>query len=281
MVMSDFKALLSEKFIQIENKLNFRKEVFSSYEEALKECSALGYKNEDIVKVVYEKTKRYRDDLTFQKCINKRKANVEVSLISLIKNMPDKVQNILDFGGACGHHYFIIRDSLDKGYKLNWHVVETKVMCNYGSRLENDELRFFGDIEEAKSKMPSIDIIYASGVIQYVKDPYYFVKFFLGTDAKYILFSRMCFTLSNHDVIAIQKSMLSWHAKWNGIGKLPEYSKDRVIKCPITLIQKKKFDELVKRKYQYEIEFKDDSGVVRVNNEPIVGLDLLCKLKSS
>lgn len=259
------------KFI---NKL-VKPKIYNTYSEALQACSFSGYDDEEIAKTVYEKTRLHSDDVLFHEHLKKHHAAAYDNLIALIKELNNDVVNILDFGGACGAYYFALRKCLNHRYKLNWFIIEKKAMCKYGKRLENGELKFFEQLEVAKTRMPSIDIFNVSGVLQYVSEPYGLVNSILASNPKYILFSRMCFTLGNRDIVAIQKSMLSWH----GVGKLPKDFKDKEIECPITIIQKNKFDEVVRKKYEYQIIFEDNSGLMRVNREQLVNCGVVCRLK--
>ena len=54
---------------------------------------------------------------------------------------------VLDFGGAAGAHYFIVKSLLDKEIS-NWRVVETSKMTQEAikNQLENSELSFYDNL---------------------------------------------------------------------------------------------------------------------------------------
>jgi putative methyltransferase (TIGR04325 family) len=267
------EKLIKSVLVRIENRFS-KKKTYPAYTEALRDCPREGYEDEELAKVVYLKTKLYKENL-FSNLRIQENINVATKILqSLLGNIHRDVW-VLDFGGACGALYFTLKSLLGNKYRLNWVVVETKLMCSYGIKLENEELRFFDDIEKAKLFMPKLDLINVSGALQYTAEPYKFLGSILGCGAENILFSRMVFNLGNSDLITIQKSMLSWHGK----GRLFQLSKDKETRCPITAMQKSRFDGFVQRKYDYLKTFTDNSGLIKVNSEPIIGLGLLCKIK--
>lgn len=254
----------------------FRKKTYSSYDDALQDCLYTGYKDEDLAKMVYRKTELLKENLSRGSDIKTHITGSMNILVSVLKDFCAEAC-VLDFGGACGAHYFIIKKILGPNYRINWAVVETKMMCKYGKELENGELRFFDNIEAAKLHIHNVDVINVSGSLQYTTEPYGFLNSLLEADSKFILFSRMCFTAGNKDIVTIQKSMLSMH----GNGKLPRGFRDKEIRCPFTAIQKSKFDHLLRSKYEYLKIFEDNSGLIRMDNEPIFGSGLLCKHKTA
>jgi hypothetical protein len=48
----------------------------------------------------------------------------------LLSNSSDEI-SVLDFGGACGAHYFETRPLLEKKIKFNWNVVEKDKMSEF------------------------------------------------------------------------------------------------------------------------------------------------------
>lgn len=262
--------------LKVMNRLA-RKEVFGSFAEALSKCGLAGCNDEDIVRAVCENTAQLKNDGSISGYLAKYHTSAYSTLIEIIDKIGKKEVSVLDFGGASGGYYFAVRSRIDPGRKLKWCVAETENMCRHNKRFKNEELDFFDDLEAAKSHMQDIDIVNVSGSIQYTDEPYRFLGAILAGGAKYIIFSRMCFTAGDKDIITIQKSMLSWHIA----GELPAGIKDKEIRCPFTAIRKSEFDAMVRQRYEYEKMFADDSGIIRVNNEPTFGLGLLCKRKNS
>ncbi len=87
--------------------------------------------------------------------------------------------NVVDFGGACGAHYFHLKKLINK--KFNWTVVETPAMVAMAKSLETDELKFTADLEQAlKGK---VDLIHTSGALQCVDDPMKYLRQLTGSGA--------------------------------------------------------------------------------------------------
>lgn len=259
--------------IKIENKF-FKKNIYSTYNDALDVCLNKGYEDDELAKTVYLKTQLYKEGLLTDNDIRidiSERVNI---LASVIKDIGFHTR-VLDFGGACGATYFTIKKLLGEKYKLDWGVIETARMCKYGKNLENGELKYFDEMQKANESKSEVDLINVSGSLQYVNQPYKSLNYILESNAKFILFSRMCFTLESKEIITVQKSMLSWH----GYGKLPKGIKNREVKIPFTVIGKSKFDELLLKNYEYLRIFTDDSGLISIKNEPIFGLGLLCRHK--
>jgi putative methyltransferase (TIGR04325 family) len=198
-------------------------------------------------------------------------------LLSIQKSFfePGKIF-ILDFGGACGAHYFLARAFFQKECRLFWSVVETRKMCDYGRHLENDELHFFVDIESAIASMPRIDLVHTSGTLQCVDEPERYLGKLVSCAGRHLLFNRTGFTKGRHNVIAIHESLLSE----NGIGPLPLRFADAKIRYPFTFMRKEIFDAVVNQDYAIVMESNDDTGILAVNDEPIIGGSLFYQLKS-
>jgi hypothetical protein len=62
----------------------FNQKLYGDYAQALSHCSEHGYENADIVSVVVEKTKRYRDSLTAKASPVQLNATSAYSLCSLL-----------------------------------------------------------------------------------------------------------------------------------------------------------------------------------------------------
>lgn len=141
--------------------------------------------------------------------------------------------------------------------------------------LENEELKFFNDINKAANNFLKIDLIISSGVIQYFEDPRKILTEMINLGADYILLTRLSLTLSAYDVISVQKSLLSQ----NGFEKLPDGSVDKIIKYPHTNIKEVDFKTIIETKYKIKLQFDDPSGVQHINNHHSVGYGLLLEKK--
>lgn len=250
--------------------------VFPTYQDALKRCTTDAYEEKELIEVILKKTKRFSENLNSEiLSIGETTAYGVLPIINPIIENKEKKVHVLDFGGACGAHYFHVRSFINKALKLNWVVVETPTMVKYAKELENDELSFCDNLEEATSKLGNIDLLHTSGTLQCVDDPYKYLRSLLNCKAKYILFNRLGLNKQDKDIITIHSSKLSW----NGIGALPEGYRDRWIRYPFTFQSEPKFLKAVEEKYSFVAKFNDLSGMYPINGEDIVGYGLLCKSK--
>jgi putative methyltransferase (TIGR04325 family) len=252
-------------------KIIKRHREYESYNEALSDCTTDAYKNVELCNMIAEKTKIYSMKLTDRPYLLNP---TNVFLLSAINqyisvHSVDSIK-ILDFGGACGAHYFEMRRFIPERIKIKWLVVETSqmVLAAQNMKLDNDELTFYDSLELIN--IP-IDIIHSSGALQYVPEPYEYLSKLLNFNAKWIFFNRMIFNEGNRDIITVQKSKLSA----NGPGPLPEKYKDRIVSYPLTAMSFQKFSNKLSEKYCAEWIFEETSGSYNINNERIVGRGLL------
>ena len=250
---------------------------FTNFNEALKECTTDAYEEVELIEVIFKKTKLFASKLNSEVIpVWETSAYSLLSIINpLISNLESKTLNILDFGGACGAHYFHTRALLDKSICLNWNVVETNTMVKYAKELETNELKFHYSIKDVKLQLTKIDLLLSSGTLQYVDDPHKYLIELLNTNAHWLLFNRLGLNKLDRDVITVQSSKLSW----NGVGELPEGYNDRWVKYPYTFISEKSFLDELKKKYSIVARFEEKSGMYNINNESITGYGLLCRIK--
>lgn len=256
-------------------KKNNARKVYKTYKQALENClTASGYEDNEIVKVVFEKTKAFRDKLNEEASVLINATEV-FSLLPFFRFTKNKDLVVIDLGGACGAHYFYNKKIIPYSGMLNWYVVETPEMCRYGKLLENNELKFRDNLSETLKEIEKLNLLFTSGTIQCVEDPYGFLQLIINSGAEYILFNRLGLTEGVNDVITTHTSMLSD----NGIGPLPAEFVDKKVEYPFSFIRKKEFDKIVESRYEYKIIWKDQTGIFPVNDEPLIGMGILCKMR--
>jgi putative methyltransferase (TIGR04325 family) len=251
------------------------RKTYSSYQEAMQDTeNPDGYELDNIVKLEFLRTKKIKEELEQPDYIKISDVDLK-GRVSLSAFVNKKKITVIDLGGGCGRHYFFKRKLLAPDIELNWYVVETPAMCNYGKSLENGELRFRDNLADTIKEAGHIDMVYASGVLQCVDKPWEFLDFITSCKADFIFFHRLA--LSNKkDVTVIHKYSLSW----NGTYQLPEGVEDRIVAYPFSFIEKKRFFETLQKTYSILMEFSEQSGVFPVKGEELTGLGLLCKLKN-
>lgn len=249
---------------------------YAIYAQALADCTEYGYENIDIVNVVVEKTKRYRDSIFQKRETFHLSATSAYSLCSLLVSIESQEINVIDFGGACGAHYFLARAVLPSSFKLRWLVVETPEMAQRAKTVfSTDELNFSSNLSDAAASMKRIDLLHTSGTLQCVDKPYDYLRTLVSLSASHILFNRLGLTKGNHDVITVHESWLSW----NGPGPMPDGIPDRKVGYPFIFLKESLFYDAIRKNYDVVMTFDDPIGMYPVDDEPIVGVGLLAKLK--
>lgn len=247
---------------------------YENYEIALKACSKDAYQNSELCNMIADKT------LIHSKILKEKPYTISpinafflAAIYQLISNKSKKVINLLDFGGACGAHYFEIRRFIPEDIRLKWTVIETSQMVDSAIKggFSNEELCFLSSISDISEQ---IDFIYSSCTLHYVPLPYEEMRSLTSLNAKWILFNRMMFIESELEIVTIQKSLLSS----NGPGKLPENYSDKLISYPHTTLSLPKFVREM-RNHNYEVEwiFDDFSEVYKTKSGNVFGKSILFK----
>jgi putative methyltransferase (TIGR04325 family) len=101
---------------------------FSSYAEAVKVSSLDAYQNQELVEVIFRKTKACIQTMQAgQYSIDATSAFSSIALLNIASNK--ETINVIDLGGACGLHYFSARLMLPNKTRIAWRVVETTTMA--------------------------------------------------------------------------------------------------------------------------------------------------------
>ena len=177
-------------------------QTYVTYEAALADCGGQGYEDSDLVEVVRHKTQAYR--ARGAQLVTPTNAH---SLCALWASIQAPDIHVLDFGGACGAHYFLARAVLPRSYRLHWTVVETPAMASAAAVFATEELTFCSSLPVGQS----FDLLHASGSLQCVRRPRECLAELLALRARYIFFSRLALTTAADDVIVVHESMLSAH----------------------------------------------------------------------
>lgn len=213
---------------------------YATYLDALRHCPEQGYGNSDIARVVLEKTRRFRDALQKRSergVLLSTPSDFSVGMLYWLATLAPDIR-VLDFGGACGTHYFIARALLPPSCQLRWVVVETPTTVTAASELTDEELSFSSSVQDAAATLKSVDLVYSSGALQYLKQPDVGLRALVSVGARHILFNRLALTKGDYDVIVVQQSPLSWH----GPGEFPAIGiRDRMVDCPVRSSRSRRF----------------------------------------
>ncbi len=222
-----------------------RKErIYQNFSEALEDSHT--YEDPGVIEVVVEKTKRYRSELeaSMERNIQTRQALQNAFVVSKIYS--GHQINVLEVGGACGAAFFEL-EYLLPGYVSRWNVVETRGMTEAAKvNFQSDRLFFCQDFNEATQSLEPLDMVMASGVIQYLEKPIKTLKSILERGFPYVYLSR---TLVSKDlekkVFVKQKIRLSDH----GPGEMPEYITDRETSQPMAILPYSELMDCTKANY--------------------------------
>jgi putative methyltransferase (TIGR04325 family) len=248
---------------------------YLTFDDALKNCATENsYEDDDLIKAILAKTKLLKQQLANEPYphIN---ATTAFGLIALQHSAVNGHLTVIDFGGACGAHYFTFKKLLGEGYKINWNVVETPAMCKYAQELANAELHFFDSLPSALSQTKNINLVFSSGTIQYVREPKITLQQLVSIRTRYFFLTRLSLTVGEKDIISIQQSTLSA----NGSGDLPKELKDKNIEYPHSNIKEIDFNSILLKHYLIKLKFDEKTGIHEINDEPIIGYGLLLERK--
>lgn len=277
MIIKDFIPPILSRWVKRALKLEDNKE-YKNYSQAIEVCTSNAYQNVELCNMIADKTFIHAGKLKEKPFIlNPTNVFLLSAINQYINSFSKKDLTILDFGGACGAHYFEIKRFLPNDISLKWYVVETAQMVKSAKErgLSNTELNFVSSIEEIKT---DTNFIHSSCALHYVPNPYEFTNMLINIKADRIFFNRMMFNENDRDFVTVQKSFLSS----NGPGKLPKGYNDKIQSYPHTTLSFQKFNSLIiNGGYEIEWIFEELSGSYQIKNERIVGKGLLYALKPS
>jgi putative methyltransferase (TIGR04325 family) len=112
--------------------------------------------------------------------------------------------NVIDFGGSLGSTYRQCRAFLSVVTSLRWSVIEQPHFVDRGrARFQTDELRFHCDLGEAVSEAAP-DVVLASGVLQYLEEPYRVLDGLAALGARMVIVDRTPWGERSDDIITLQ-----------------------------------------------------------------------------
>jgi len=175
--------------------------------------------------------------------------------------------HVIDFGGACGYHYFTVKAYLGDAVSLRWCVVETETMATQGKKLENDELAFCTSVDAAKQKLTNVDIAHTSCALHYVPDLYTSLRQLVAVAPRFLILARFGVKESEGEEFSVQESWLNMH----GPGPLPAEFADAKVKYPAFYLNRKKLESTLKSKFNLFARCDDPEIDLTINGQPIVG----------
>ena len=127
-----------------------------------------------------------------------------------------------------GDNYFYLENLLDK--KIDFAVCESLTVVEINNKNNNNTfIKYYSDLKLAIDDFKP-DIIYSSGTIQYLKNPYEALKVIGDSKSKMVAFSR--------NSLVKKKSILNFLLNDHGTGREPENYREKLVLFPHTVIQK-------------------------------------------
>jgi hypothetical protein len=93
--------------------------VYDRYDDAIAACRGFGYQDLRLIDIIYAKTKIYCEKLVTNHPKELTSGDTLGLLgIYLASHCKRPVVNVIDFGGACGAHYFLMKSVVGDTIKL-------------------------------------------------------------------------------------------------------------------------------------------------------------------
>jgi putative methyltransferase (TIGR04325 family) len=205
----------------------------------------VGYEADALTAVIYAKTVILRETLRAQPADNP-------ALLLALAELPPRVR-VLDFGGACGAHYFQARAWTTREY--DWWVVETPAMVARARTLETEALHFVTDMAAIEEP----DMVFASGCLQYVPDGFALMRRLLQTGAPRLVLCRWPLSDGSAPLKQTQRSRLSD----NGPGLLPAGISDAWVSYDHWILPRQAVEaQMAQAGYAIRAAWTDPSGTI-------------------
>ena len=246
----------------MENKIPTQ--LYSDYKEASSLAKNDGYLNKVLTDSVVNK------QLFQEKFINNSRVldlNALRTLVGIGLNPSKRNLKVLDVGGGAGYHFHIASIAFPD-IDFEWHIIETKSMCDAARRIAKKGLFFHESINLARQSLSELDLIISSSALQYFEDPINTLLELCELKSESIFVTRTPLSLYSKPLVAIQKSKLSE----NGPGPLLDGYEEQIIEYPITYIPKVMFEEAISRNYDISLQIVEDPPSLFFENMPINGL---------
>lgn len=182
---------------------------------------------------------------------------------------------VLDFGGASGLQYYTLTRQ-GRVEVEDYCVVETAAQVKVANEtgLGDGTLRFVDNLASVKGD--GFNVVYSSGTLQCVPEPYKTLQELVDLDAPVLILARLGFVDRDTDLYSVYTAKTEAH-----LGPLAgKPTENRVTKTPLTYMSRKRFDEIVGKKYEIIMETPDESGShSNVNGIKVFGGHVVCLRK--
>jgi putative methyltransferase (TIGR04325 family) len=224
---------------------------FRSFEEAADAAQRSTYESGALIDLIAAKTGPYRERvLGGSEQLNLTEAEVHFGLALHLASRGRSSLTVIDFGGACGTHYYLAKRLLGPTVSLSWRVVETPAMTTVArSRFENAELAFFDSLTAATRDTSGIELLHSANALQYLPAPADMLSELLNVGARWLAFTSIATCARTQQFFFLQRSALSS----NGPGRVPAGFRDCIIHYPFTPLPEEAFIASTRMRYRMEL----------------------------
>jgi putative methyltransferase (TIGR04325 family) len=242
-------------------------QIYPNFQSALT-ASGAGYNSDDIADTI-----AFKATLPIPKhdVMPEQGINSVLSVAITAAELPNRPLSVLDFGGGCGFHYFVVSQSLE--LPLRWAIVETATMAERAMKVAQGRFDVHTGISDAVKALGRVDVVHASSAIQYVPDPLAILRELVGLEAPIFALAR--FPLwRGAQTVGLQVSTLAG----NGIGPMPPNIPDREVAYPVTFVN---IDDVLAIFNSYEVALltPSPSSEYIVSGQRVPGLSIVFRRK--
>ena len=249
------------------------RQIYASYAAALEGCG--GYEEADLLDVISAKTRVVRDEAAaLENAASESDIHSLLALMTCALETRKPVLKVLDFGGACGAHYYNLRRLIPRP-QLQWVIVETPGMAERANGLVQNgaSLSAVASVADAVRALDgTVDLVHASGALQCTPDPFAALAALLEVRAPVLLLTRGAVTTGTREIIVVHESSLAS----NGPGPLPPQFQDRSVSYPFVFASRDRLLTQLRAVYRRILVLPDRTGHFPVNQEPVCGFAALC-----
>ena len=260
MILKIFKSLFSKLKYKILLK-KFSKQ-FSSFEETQNYCNSIvknSYANENLNNYRLQNFK-----LNFENyhILPQPSFKFLFETISFYLNHFKYFPKILDLGGGYGEAFLYLRN-IFKFSDINYTIIEQNEIVNLSKSVDykcqsNHKINFYNSLDSAL-KQNDYDLLFSSGTIQYLNNPYQILKKINETSLKALAFTRSSFSNKTKYFSQMTYLQLLFNSHNDELEIAPKNFNNRVILYPYTVIEEEK---LINALGNFKISFTNS------NNEP-------------
>jgi len=270
-VSGGFMSVVGTLLRRYRGRRNVEFPQFASYDEALSRCAGAGYEHEALIEAIHWNTVQLRDELARMETPDVDAVGFK-NLAALECAVRDGELRVIDFGGACGHHYFWAKAWFGDRVRLRWHVVETETMVKRCADLESNDLQFHRSPEDAAGACPGADMMFTSGTLMYTPDPLAFARRLVACGARFLFATRQGLLEDDRTVITIQERKIS-----KGVKALPPGLEDYVVRYPVTWVPRSRFESVLRERYRIGLRVREERELFVLDGRAHPGMGYLCE----